>query len=832
MPTVRAADIFQGAEAQLGNLDLDARGDELVGTWVQARRPISHDGVRTGDYADATRLLDATADLVRHLQGSSSGVALEDRRTVSAQLRSGADVLVSTAVEDLSLALDDPVGVASTNVNRAKRSLGQASHAYDRAQSPGGSDVAGMAHLSTAWRKLLGGVGDLGIDLAGDVDGDGLSNHVEFVIGSNVFDGDSDADGLTDAFEVGELLGRTSSVIADSDDDGVGDAAEDEDGDALSNYDEQRFGSRPLEADSDDDASTDAQEQRVGTDAARADTDGDGLADGVEPPLGLSPTNHDTDGDGVPDDRDAVEARLSGPGEVSATIRGRGDLVTDAAITALPATEQTTGVPGQASPAYEFQISDHAVERMTSGVITLPFDVAQVSPADARVFYLDQDEGLWRPAEGKQSVDAADSTVSTTVEHFSTYAVFDATAWERRWAGHVSCIGRSGANLDIALILDSSGSMAKNDPEGRRLDAARAVVDSMLAGDRAAVVDFDSDGQLLQELTTSKASLRRAISDVDADGSPTNIGTGVRTALDELLDRGRSTAVRGAILIADGAGNYNPALTDQARDAGIIINTVGLGDDSDFTVLKAIAAGTGGKFVRVGRADQLPDVFRRLADNTGGEEVSDTDEDGLSDCLETTGILAANGRTYYTNPHDADTDHDGLTDGEEVGERVDFARLGEDIGIPALTRLGDSGSRVYSLRSYPTLVDSDDDGLLDATELDDRTRLFDGDSDHDSIGDATERAIGTNPWWPNTDGDSFTDAYEYTHSGDGLKPLFYDRKVSKLSYLADFVRGFTLGDLLPKESTAWLAGSLTSSFIPLVDIRDILGNGTRGDWVG
>ena len=375
--------------------------------------------------------------------------------------------------------------------------------------------------------------------------------------------------------------------------------------------------------------------------------------------------------------------------------------------------------------------------------------------------------------------------------------------------------------------------MAKTDLDARRLDAARAVVDSMVAGDRAAVVDFDSDGDLLEPLTTNKGDLRRAVASIDAAGYPTNVGTGVRTALDELVDRGRTAAVRGAILIADGAGNYNPALTDEARDAGIVINTVGLGTESDVTVLREIAAGTGGQFVRVGRADQLPDVFRRLADDTGGEAGADTDEDGLSDCLETTGVLAANGRTYYTDPRDADSDDDGLTDGDEVGERIDFARLGEDLAIPALSRLAESGARVHSLRGHPKRGDSDDDGLIDATELDDGTLVFDPDSDDDGLGDGTERAAGTNPWWVNSDGDSFDDGYEYDRQGDGLKPLFYDRKVSKLSYVADFVRGFVLGDLWPKEgSTAWLAGSLTSSLIPLVDIRDILGNGIRGDWVG
>ncbi|USZ67279.1 hypothetical protein NGM10_11115 [Halorussus salilacus] len=56
------------------------------------------------------------------------------------------------------------------------------------------------------------------------------------------------------------------------------------------------------------------------------------------------------------------------------------------------------------------------------------------------------------------------------------------------------------------------------------------------------------------------------------------------------------------------------------------------------------------------------------------EIVRDSDGDGLSNSLERMGIPIGNGERIYTDPYDADTDGDGLDDGEEVGGLVDSNR--------------------------------------------------------------------------------------------------------------------------------------------------------------
>lgn len=73
---------------------------------------------------------------------------------------------------------------------------------------------------------------------------------------------DRDGDGLRDGFE--QSYGATDPNRKDSDWDGVIDAAEDSDGDRLSDRGEQRFGLDPSDPDTDDDGVLDGQEDHDG----------------------------------------------------------------------------------------------------------------------------------------------------------------------------------------------------------------------------------------------------------------------------------------------------------------------------------------------------------------------------------------------------------------------------------------------------------------------------------------------------------------------------------------------------------------------------------------
>jgi len=80
-----------------------------------------------------------------------------------------------------------------------------------------------------------------------------------------------------------------------------GDAGDDPDGDGLSNALERLLGTDPLRADTNGDGIPDGLEVSMGLDPVNPDMDGDGLPNAVEMGMGTNPFNVDSDGDGVND---------------------------------------------------------------------------------------------------------------------------------------------------------------------------------------------------------------------------------------------------------------------------------------------------------------------------------------------------------------------------------------------------------------------------------------------------------------------------------------------------------------------------------------------------
>lgn len=95
-----------------------------------------------------------------------------------------------------------------------------------------------------------------------DADGDGLTDHFERWVGSDVDVADTDDDGLSDGYEF--AVSGSDSTVTDSDEDGL----------------------------------SDSMEIALGTDPARGDSDRDGLSDMVESTYGTDPLSPDT-GEGL-----------------------------------------------------------------------------------------------------------------------------------------------------------------------------------------------------------------------------------------------------------------------------------------------------------------------------------------------------------------------------------------------------------------------------------------------------------------------------------------------------------------------------------------------------
>lgn len=160
----------------------------------------------------------------------------------------------------------------------------------------------------------------------------------------------------------------------------------------------------------------------------------------------------------------------------------------------------------------------------------------------------------------------------------------------------------------------------------------------------------------------------------------------------------------------------------------------------------------------------------------------DSDRDGLSDYQEL--------MRYGTDPNDPDTDGDGLSDREEI------LRHGTDPLSPDTDGDGLSDGEELRIGSNPRRVDTDGDGLPDGEEvLIHGTNPLLPDSDGDGISDWDEiHVYGTDPNHPDNDRDGLTDYEElFIYHTDPLNPDTDGDGVSDY----DEVRRFGTDPLVP-----------------------------------
>ena len=177
-------------------------------------------------------------------------------------------------------------------------------------------------------------------------------------------------------------------------------------------------------------------------------------------------------------------------------------------------------------------------------------------------------------------------------------------------------------NIDVALIIDSSGSMSWNDPKNLRKEAAEIFVGVAQNEDQIAIIDFDNYMKTLwhlQPLTENRDGIIAAINSIDSSGG-TNIGRGLLGGYYELLSSSEPNS-RAAVLLTDGDGSYYGE-AELFKTEGWPIHTVGLGSSVNSALLNNIADETGGIYFALSDANQLKNVYFEIATHiTGGTSI-------------------------------------------------------------------------------------------------------------------------------------------------------------------------------------------------------------------
>jgi Ca-activated chloride channel family protein len=139
--------------------------------------------------------------------------------------------------------------------------------------------------------------------------------------------------------------------------------------------------------------------------------------------------------------------------------------------------------------------------------------------------------------------------------------------------------------IDIMLVIDVSGSMRALDFEPNRLEKAKQVVKTFIAGradDRIGLVVFAKDSFALTPLTQDYKALGDFVDRIDfnlVDGTRTAIGMGLANAVNQLRKSNAKSKV--VILLTDGENNYGQidpaAAAGVAKAFGVRVYTIGIG---------------------------------------------------------------------------------------------------------------------------------------------------------------------------------------------------------------------------------------------------------------
>ncbi len=194
--------------------------------------------------------------------------------------------------------------------------------------------------------------------------------------------------------------------------------------------------------------------------------------------------------------------------------------------------------------------------------------------------------------------------------------------------------------IDIAILLDISGSMLAEDFKPNRLEAAKEVIDNFIKGrtnDKIGLVVFQSKSFTQCPLTIDYSVLRSLLKEVKSgiiqDG--TAIGTAIANGVNRLKNSKSKSKV--IILLTDGvnnSGEIDPVTAAQiAKKFGIRIYSIGVGTigtapfpyqtpfgkrytnipvEIDEDILKQVSKITGGKYFRATDKKKLEEIYKEI----------------------------------------------------------------------------------------------------------------------------------------------------------------------------------------------------------------------------
>ncbi len=177
--------------------------------------------------------------------------------------------------------------------------------------------------------------------------------------------------------------------------------------------------------------------------------------------------------------------------------------------------------------------------------------------------------------------------------------------------------------LNLALVLDRSGSMADAGKIEYLRRAAKLAVDRLGPKDTLSIVEYDDKISVMWPARrVGNVSEVKAMIDRLAPRGSTNLTGGMMRGVDEARDAldgpaSKSGTITRVILMSDGLANTgitNPQeiarLVRGAKRDGVRISAMGLGRDYDEDLMQSVAENGGGRYYYVEHPTQMARVFQ------------------------------------------------------------------------------------------------------------------------------------------------------------------------------------------------------------------------------
>ena len=187
------------------------------------------------------------------------------------------------------------------------------------------------------------------------------------------------------------------------------------------------------------------------------------------------------------------------------------------------------------------------------------------------------------------------------------------------------CLTTSGAEsrerrpMNLAVVLDRSGSMADEGKIEYAKKAVRSLIDQLQEGDYFSFVIYDDVVQVLRgsQRVKDKRDLRDLLDEVYPRGA-TNLGGGLVAGLEQVERHRDREFLNRVILLSDGLANRGMTdpyelrrIAQRYRSKSISVTTMGVGLDYNENLMMGLSQSGGGNYYFIESPNSLASIFRK-----------------------------------------------------------------------------------------------------------------------------------------------------------------------------------------------------------------------------